>query len=271
MQGNRAEEYASVGLQELYTYYINRLSYKEVENLVKRVTGEKQLSDQGIWAGVKEKVGEISQEIVKQVQPTLEQIADQKLIVNSQIDLYTPQQEEILLFEDGILVKRQKSERDSGAELKRVKKKLVAEDQSKKYYQTDVVLLQKAQGGYEYLTTPIDAQGKVILSLEQVIKAKVVQKYGSGTIEHPLNLVAIADGAKSIRCRLQSVFGEQVTIILDWYHLNRKVRKLIGSIARNQAEKSEHLKFLFLNLWQGKATDGIEYLKYQVKTKIPKL
>ena len=79
-----------MGLQELYAYYINRLSYKEVENLLKRVTGEKQLSDQGIWAGVKEKVGEISQEIVKQVQPTLEQIADQKLIVNSQIDLYTP-------------------------------------------------------------------------------------------------------------------------------------------------------------------------------------
>jgi hypothetical protein len=84
-----------------------------------------------------------------------------------------------------------------------------------------------------------------------------------------LNLVAIADGAKSIRCRLKSVFGEQATIILDWYHLGRKVRKLIGSIARNQAEKSEHLKFLCLNLWQGKATDGIEYLKHQVKTKNP--
>ncbi len=181
MKGNRVEEYASVGLQELWAYYINRLSYKEVENLVTRVSGEKQLSDQGIWAGVREKVGEISQEIVNQVKPTLEQLAGQKLTVNPQIDLYTPQSEEILLFEDGILVKRQKSERDSGAELQKSKKKLAAEGQAKKYSHTDVVLLQKAQGGYEYLTTPINAQVKVILSLEQLVKAKVVQSYGSGT------------------------------------------------------------------------------------------
>jgi len=52
----------------------------------------------------------------------------------------------LLLFEDGILVKRQKSERDSGAELKKSQKKQAAEGQSKKYYQTNVVLLQKAQG-----------------------------------------------------------------------------------------------------------------------------
>jgi hypothetical protein len=107
----------------------------------------------------------------------------------------------------------------------------------------------------------------VILSLGEVLKAKVVQEYGSGTIEHPLNLVAIADGAKSIRCRLESVFGEQVTMVLDWYHLSRKVRKLMGSIARNQIEKSEHLKFLFSNLWQGKVAAAIEYLNHQLKTK----
>jgi len=267
MQGNREEEYVSVGLQELSAYYINRLSYKEVENLVKRVTGKKQLSDQGIWAGVKEKVGEISQEIVNQVKPNLEQIAEQKLIVNPQIDLYSPEQHEILLFADGILVKRQKSEREAGAESNRGKKKHLVEGQSNKYYQTDMVLLQKTQGSYEYLTTPIDAQGEVILSLEEVIKAKVMQEYGSGTIDYPLNLVAIADGAKSIRRRLESVFGEQVTMILDWYHLDRKVRKLMGSIARNPVEKSEHLKFLFANLWQGKAAAAIDYLHHQIQTK----
>lgn len=139
------------------------------------------MSDQGIWAGVKEKVGEISQEIANQLKPTLEQIADHKLTVNPQIDLYTPQQEEILLFEDGILVKGQKSERESRAQLKKSQKKQSAEGESQKFYQTDLVLLQKAPGGYEYLTTPIDAQGKAILSLGEVIKAKVVQEYGSGT------------------------------------------------------------------------------------------
>lgn len=267
LKGNRVEEYAGIKLQELYAYYSNRLSYYEVENLVERVTGEKQLSDQGIWAEVKEKVAEISHEIVRQVKPILEQLPAQKLRVNPQIDLYNPQQEEILLFEDGILVKGQKAERESRTQLHKSRKKPSAEDRSQKFYQTDVVLLQKAQGGYEYMTTPIDAQGKVILSLGEVLKAKMVQEYGLGTSEQPLNLVAIADGAKSIRCRLESVFGEQVTLILDWYHLSRKVRKLMGSVARNQAEKSEYLKFLLSNLWQGKVAIAIEYLHKQVKTK----
>lgn len=147
LKGNRVEEDASGGLPELSAYYINRLSYCELENLVVRRTGEKQLSDQGIWAGVSEKAGEISQEIVNQVQPTLEQLKEQKLMVNPQIDLDNAQQKEILLFEDGILVKGQKSKRESRTELQKSKKKQLAEEPSQKFYQTDVVLLQKAKGG----------------------------------------------------------------------------------------------------------------------------
>ena len=87
------------------------------------MTGEKQLSEQGIWSGVREKAGEISKDFVNQVKPTLEQLADQKLTVNPQIDLYSPQPEEILLFADGILVKRQKSEREPGTEPLEIKEK----------------------------------------------------------------------------------------------------------------------------------------------------
>ncbi|GBC61719.1 hypothetical protein DENIS_2681 [Desulfonema ishimotonii] len=36
---------------------------------------------------------------------------------------------------------------------------------------------------------------------------------------HPLNIVAITDGAKDIHLRLREIFGFQVTLILDWYHL----------------------------------------------------
>jgi len=43
--------------------------------------------------------------------------------------------------------------------------------------------------------------------------------------------------------------------------------KIVRSIARNKAEKSEHLKLLFSNL-QGKA--AIDYLNHQIKTKIMK-
>ena len=41
--------YVSDRLQELAGYYSNRLSYANVAELIHRVTGDRQLSDQKIW------------------------------------------------------------------------------------------------------------------------------------------------------------------------------------------------------------------------------
>lgn len=38
-------------------------------------------------------------------------------------------------------------------------------------------------------------------------------------------------------------------------------------IAINKLEKTKHLKFLFSQLWQGKTTTVLEYLKYQVASR----
>ncbi|WP_238360581.1 hypothetical protein [Iningainema tapete] len=76
-----------------------------------------------------------------------------------------------------------------------------------------------------------------------VVKAKIIQEYGQQNT--PLNLVAITDGAKVIRQRLLSLFSQPIMIILDWYHLGKKLRELMSMIARNKQEKSEHLQFLF--------------------------
>lgn len=58
---------------------------------------------------------------------------------------------------------------------------------------------------------------KIYVHLASVVKARVIQEYGSKTL--PLNLVAITDGARAIRHRLLTIFGIAVTMILDWYHL----------------------------------------------------
>lgn len=267
LKGNRSEDYGSQGLQEVAAYYANRLSYKEVEKLLKRITGKELLSDQGIWERVTEKVGQISQEIVDKAKTILEKVGESKIRVNPQIELDNSEVKEIVLLEDGILVKGQKTKRASGISGESKERKRREKGQKSIHYNTDVVILQKAEGGYEYLTTPIDQEGKVLLSLSEIVKAKVIEEYGLGTADNSLNIVAIADGAKNIRCRLESIFGKEVAIILDWYHLCRKVRKLMGSIARNDAEKSEHLKTLFSALWRGKVEESLDYLKTQVKTK----
>ena len=48
------------------------------------------------------------------------------------------------------------------------------------------------------------------------------------------------------------IFGENVCIILDWYHLNKKLRDLISTIAINKKEKVDHLINLRGLLWEGK-------------------
>ena len=61
-----------------------------------------------------------------------------------------------------------------------------------------------------YLTTPIQQNGKPLISLELVVKAKLIDHYGEGRSDNPLNIVSIIDGARSIRCRLESLFGPSV-------------------------------------------------------------
>jgi len=68
-----------------------------------------------------------------------------ELKVNSKVDIYHPEQKEILLFDDGIQVKEPKAKRRQGLGEKRqgtVKTPAVV---------TDVVLLQRATVGFEYI------------------------------------------------------------------------------------------------------------------------
>jgi len=60
------------GLKELSTYYANRLSYEEVEELVERTTGEKQLSDQSVQNTVVDKALKISKQVESEALSVLE-------------------------------------------------------------------------------------------------------------------------------------------------------------------------------------------------------
>jgi hypothetical protein len=70
---------------------------------------------------------------------------------------------------------------------------------------------------FRALTEGIDATGKVIYPIEKAISDTVNELYGDKP-EQPLPVVAITDGARSIRRTLQRIFGLNLFIILDWYH-----------------------------------------------------
>lgn len=262
--GQFTQGYSSQRLQEFVSYYSNQMSYQEVEKLVARNQGEEILSDQSIWNIVTGKAEIMSKQISEEVKQTLEGYESDSLKVNSEIDIYDPDEKEILIFDDGIQVKGQQENR---------RKRSRGEDLPTEKYtkaprvNTDVVILETSTGGFEYIVAPLADEDNTRPTLGQVVKAKVIQEYGNQ--ESPLNIVAITDGARTIRLRLLSIFSSAIIIILDWYHLGKKVRELMSMIARNKQEKSEHLKFLFYNLWRGETQKVLDYLRNQVQSKNP--
>jgi len=230
------------------------------------MSGERLLSDQKIGQIVSDTALKISQEIHKSTQVALVEANPDVLKVNSQIDIYNSQEKEILLFEDGIQVKGQKNQREPQARIAKEDTVQAALKSKTPAVTTDIVMWQKATGKFEYIAAPINEAGEDLLSLTSVVKAQLMQEYGRETT--PLNLVAITDGARTIRQRLFAIFGTTVLVILDWYHLCKKLRELMSMIAINQLEKAQHLKFLLSQFWQGNTASDLEYLKHQVQARI---
>lgn len=265
-QTNQLETgYISLRLQELCSYYSNRMSYEEVVKLVERISGSRLLSGQKISQIVGDKALKFSKEIYKNAVVNLDRTEVDVVKVNPEVEIYNPESKEILLFDDGIQVKGQKGSRQP-----RAKPGVEFDSRSSRKSKTsavitDIVMLQKANTAFEYIAAPIDEFGGELLSLASVVKAQVIKEYGSET--SPLNLVAITDGARVIRQRLVSIFGTAVVVILDWYHLCKKLRGLMSMIAVDKIEKSKHLRFLLPQLWQGKTATALKYLRHHVAVK----
>jgi hypothetical protein len=253
--------YTSDSLKEFSTYYANRLSYEETEELVKRTSGEKLLSDQSIHNIVVDKALEQSKQVEFEALSVLEDDTLKLPEINQEVDIYDAETKEVLILVDGIGVKKQSESRVS-------KKKAGMEAESDTEKKTgsrvsnNIVLLEKEAGGFEYITSAIDEDGEELLPLSNIVKSKVIQEYGKDV--EPVNMVSISDGAKDIRSLLKNIFGIVIVIILDWYHLGKKVREFMSMIARNKSEKIEHLEFLLHNLWHGQTDEVLNYLKTQV-------
>src|SRR3954452_14153785 len=72
---------------------------------------------------------------------------------------------------------------------------------------------------------------------------------------------------KAIRSRLVALFGMAITLILDWYHLEKKVTEFMSMIASNKKEKELHLGLIFPQLWRGKVQESLHYLSTQVSAR----
>jgi hypothetical protein len=113
---------------------------------------------------------------------------------------------------------------------------------------------------YRPLTEGINKRGEVTYPIKLAIYYTLKQLYLAQNPDRQLPIVAITDGARSIRITLHELFGEDLFIILDWYHLRLKVKNLMSMIAINKTLKELYIKDLGALLWRGKAVEALEYI-----------
>ena len=230
-----------------------------------RVTGDQQLSDQKIWQIVGDKAVEISQAWQTEVKQTLSSKELSFPKIQEKIDIDDRESREVLLFEDAIQVRGQKENRVRKQKVNQENPIQPIEKEKSPPVFTNIAMLQKKNQEFEYIVAPIDEKGQETVPCTDVLKSRVIQEYG--TELKPLPVIAITDGAQVIRQHLYAVFGVMLVIILDWYHLGKKVRDLMRMIARNKDEKNLHLKFIFYHLWRGEIDTVLDYLKTKVQPK----
>jgi hypothetical protein len=248
----------SSGIEEFCLYYCNRLSFAEVSKLLQRVSGERLLCEQTLWNWVQSKAREVSIALSWEVSasrwlpmPTFAEA----------LDIYDADSEEVLVSSDAIQVKAQKPTRerhrgweaeDTPREEEKKKEKI-----KKERINTDLMLLEGRDGSFRHLSAGLGG-GEGAVSLCEVARAYLRREWG----EHPepVPIVAVTDGARSIRLMLEELFGPSVRVILDWYHLSKKVYQLLSMVAHTKAERKQMEGRVLSFLWHGRVSEALSYL-----------
>jgi hypothetical protein len=223
------------------SYYTNLLSYREVEQLAERMV------QQPVYTAKQ----------IRNKMVSLEPIAKEYLMksynglqlsfnfVDSSIDLSDAKSAEIHYFDDGVGVKRQKEIR-----------KDAKYEKALKTVQTDIIVLQKPDKTYHYIAKTTNTP-----HAQADLEAQIQCHYSLHYPGQILPFVAITDGAKCIRDRIHRIFGEKASIILDWYHLRKKIRELMSRLGLQKAIKEAYISKILEELWCGNILDCLIYLE----------
>ncbi len=160
------------------------------------------------------------------------------------LDLYDATSEEFVTLTDAIGVPSQKPTRQRAGQPR--------QEKSEKRHDTDVMILPRRDGGEQFLCEGISGRWSLVESARAFLKEQ-----WSG---QALSVVAITDEAKTIRADLSALFGEGVRIILDWYHLAKRVYANLSMICFSKKERKEAELAMLGFLWAGKVTEALDFL-----------
>lgn len=236
----------SKGIRELIAYYAPDVSYRKLEDLLLRVTGFKQYSA----SHLPKKVLSESVSVANYLSSVTPSLQLNFLFVDA-VDIYAKDSQEILYFDDAVGVKRQNE----------VRRLPWAEGtKSSATVQTDVVVLTNMKNESLFLSS---AEANTLgLDLEDFIRLRLNQQNGNDG----LPLVAVIDGARTIRLRIESLFGKSAAVILDWYHLQKKVWEHLSRLQLSKELKKYHKGCICYYLWHGRVWEALMHIDLNIQT-----
>ena len=235
----KKNSYQSIGLCAFAIKYATKFSYDNVSELIAETCGGTRLSDQHVHKLVQQEAEKIT--IIQKEKIAIFQ-GSQVVLEAVKADIYAVNGEEVVYLSDDVCVKQQKAKRD----------KLPRASSDGKRHNIRISMFEDASKKYKTVVAGADVDNT------QLLKALICEAYP--LTAHKLPVVAITDGATNIKNELKTIFGESVTHILDWYHLQKKINETMTMILP-KAHREVHCQNMLQLLWNGKSAETIAYLK----------
>lgn len=221
---------------------------------VRDISGTEQLSDQKIQQIVSYHAKQTNRQETENAREVLQSRIMPE--VNIQFDIYDPKVKETLIELDGISCKEQKEYRDN------------IPKENKSFVSNMIALVENQQGKMEAIVGLEKTQKTDHTNLKELIQSKIIINHG-GSVDS-INPLAITDGAKDIRKLLFSVFGVIILVILDWFHLKKRVNENMSMFGLVRSDKENYIKEVLRLLWIGKTSEAILILQNIVVKKAEK-
>lgn len=226
--------------------FATRFPFSDAAKLLTECCGSTLLSEDGIWRLCQKEASQRDEEQGQAIQAVQKQ-SEEELRSPSFVavaDIYNGQENEFLTLTDAICVSSQKPTREKQGQEKKMK---VA-----KRHDTDVFVLPRKDGGEQFFCEGMSEKWSCVSAVSAFLRREWSGKQ--------LTVVAITDGARKIRSDLSALFGEGVRVILDWYHLAKRVTENLSMAAHSMTEREEWEKTILGFLWAGDVGKATEFL-----------
>lgn len=226
--------------------WATRFAFDQVASLLHEVCGFPLLSADSLWRLVQKEAKQHDTEQAQAIAVVHKQSEDAlpppRFVAAA--DIYDGQAQEFVTLTDAICVASQKPTREKVGQEKQGKQA--------KRHDTDVFVMPRKDGGEQFFCEGMSENWSCVSAVSAFLRRE-----WSG---QSLSVVAITDGAKKIRHDLAAVFGDGVRIILDWYHLAKRVRENLSMVACSMEQKEEWARQMLGFLWKGEVKEAIGFV-----------